>query len=78
MTKQNKCYFSMNPEEVADNYGLLGVTGFLNSFSDPRVPGYKLPTREEEAAAATERLRKFNLGMAHLRKTTPEIFKKHE
>ena len=78
IAEQKKCYFSMTPEEVADNYGLLGVIGFLQSYSDPRVPGYKPPTEREETAAATERLRKFNLGIAHLRKTTPEIFKRNE
>lgn len=76
MTEENKCYFSMTPEEVADQYGIMGVFGFLQSYSDPRVPGYKPPTEEEEAKAATERLRKFNEGLAHLKKTTPELFKR--
>ena len=78
MTEDNKCYFSMTPEEVADNYGLLGIAGFLQSYSDPRAAGYRPPTKEEEAAAATERLRKFNLGMTHLGKITIEEIKMTE
>ena len=78
MTKDNKCFFSLTPEEVADQYGIIGVFGFLQSYSDPRVPSYKPPTVEQETIAATERLTKFNQGIAHLKKTTPELFKEKD
>lgn len=78
MTEENKCYFSMTPEEVADQYGIIGVFGFLQSYSDPRQQGYKPPTEQEEAEAAAERLKKFNRGMTHLRKITPELFSSYE
>jgi hypothetical protein len=38
----------MTPEEVAGSYGMLGVAGFLNTFSDPRQPRSYLREKRNE------------------------------